>query len=225
MGGGMVDPTGSNGHHRSMSETSDLLPLFPLELVLFPGAELPLHIFEPRYRRMVGDAIDGQSEFGVVTSQGRSLSPIGCTAIVEKVVKRHEEGRFDVLTRGVRRFRTKALDQQEAVVRARVEFFDDEPGALLDSGEIKALYELAIRAATLAGHRFDRPLDTDNLQPSFLAAAELPLDLAFKQRLLGLNSESQRVAELTAFLEAWIERQQTTDRARALSMRNGKGPH
>jgi len=225
VGAEVVDRGGSSGHHRSMSETSDLLPLFPLDLVLFPGTELPLHIFEPRYRRMIGDAMEAQSEFGVVTSQGKSLSPIGCTAIVEKVVQRHEDGRFDVLTRGVRRFRTKALDQEEAVLRARVEFFDDEPGPMLEADEVKALYELAIRAATLAGHRFDRPLKTDHLQPSFLAAAELPLDLAFKQRLLGLTSETQRVAELTAFLEAWIERQQTTDRARALSMRNGKGPH
>jgi len=208
-----------------MSETSDLLPLFPLELVLFPGAELPLHIFEPRYRRMVGDAMDARSEFGIVTAKGQSLSPIGCTAIVEKVVKRHDDGKFDVLTRGVRRFRTVALDQSEEIVRARVEYFDDEPGVALEQDEVRALYELAIKAATLAGHHFEKPLDTDNLQPSFLAAAELPFDLAFKQKLLALRSETQRAAEMTTFLEAWIERQQATDRARALSMRNGKGPH
>lgn len=202
-----------------------MLPLFPLELVLFPGAELPLHIFEPRYRRMIGDAIDGQTEFGIVASTGKSLSPIGCTAIVERVVQRHEDGRFDVLTRGVRRFRTVAIDQEEEIVKARVEYFDDEPGPPLEQDEVRALYGLAIKAATLAGHRIDKPLDTDNLQPSFLAAAELPFDLAFKQKLLALRSETQRVAEMTTFLEAWIERQEATDRARALSMRNGKGPH
>ena len=208
-----------------MPPAGDLLPLFPLELVLFPGAELPLHIFEPRYRVMVGDAIERSSEFGIVHAKGGSVAAIGCTAMVEKVTQRHDDGRFDVLTRGVRRFRTLAMNEDEPVLRAQVEYFDDDPGPAVEQDEVRALFELAVRAATLAGHRFGKPLDTDNLQPSFLAASELPLDPDFKQKLLASTSETARMAELRGYLESWIARQQAADKARALSMRNGKGPH
>ena len=76
------------------------LPLFPLEVVLFPGTQLPLHIFEERYRLMIGDAVDRHSEFGVILQSGGKLASIGCAVIVERVTHRYDDGRFDVEARG-----------------------------------------------------------------------------------------------------------------------------
>ena len=83
---------------------SRLLPLFPLQLVVFPGSAVPLHIFEERYREMVGEAEAAGSEFGIVLAKDDGIVNTGCTVIVEDVLERYPDGRFDVLTRGQRRF-------------------------------------------------------------------------------------------------------------------------
>ena len=92
-----------------------LLPLFPLQLVVFPGAAIPLHIFEERYRDMVGEAEARGTEFGIVRTITRGeetgIAHTGCTVTVESVVNRYPDGRFDVITRGRRRFQIVSLDE------------------------------------------------------------------------------------------------------------------
>src|SRR5947209_19237850 len=83
---------------------SDLLPLFPLELVLFPGMALPLHIFEPRYKEMIGECLEHDSAFGIVRAVEDGVAHVGCSAEVVTVVKRYDDGRLDIVTRGLRRF-------------------------------------------------------------------------------------------------------------------------
>ena len=81
-----------------------LLPLFPLQVVLLPGSELPLHIFEDRYKEMIGEAIRNRQEFGVVLANGKGIVNTGCTAMVDKVLRQYPDGRMDILTHGRRRF-------------------------------------------------------------------------------------------------------------------------
>lgn len=199
----------------------ELLPLFPLELVLLPGAALPLHIFEPRYREMVGAAIEGHSEFGILFVRDGRAEDVGCTAIVDKVVTRHPDGRFDVLIRGVRRFRTLALDHSRAYLQAQVEYFDDEPHPPPAPGETERLYELTQRAAALTGTSIEQPLDPTDPQPSFRAAGVLPLDPAFRQQLLESLSEHGRSAELRHYLDIWIQRTEATRAAKSVAGTNG----
>lgn len=205
-----------------MSSEGDLLPLFPLQVVLFPGSEMPLHIFEPRYRRMVGEAAEEGSEFGIVAAQGQTIEVVGCTAIPEEVTHRYDDGRFDVRIRGVRRFRTEQLEQSDEVLRATVDYFDDEPGLPIEASEVEKLYRLAVEAAGLAGVKIASVPAADDPTPSFRAAEILPLELQFKQQLVTSRSERQRIAKLTAHLEAWISQQKKKERAAALSRRNGK---
>src|ERR1700677_3364266 len=98
---------------------SEMLPLFPLGAVLYPGMLLPLHIFEERYRQLVRDLLDRPEprQFGVIAiRKGRetgidgvhSLYEIGCTATLRRV-ERHEDGRFDVITVGTQRFKLLRL--------------------------------------------------------------------------------------------------------------------
>src|SRR6266403_6089970 len=81
------------------------IPLFPLNVVLLPGAELPLHIFEPRYRQMVKDCLEEKSEFGMVLSLDKGVARVGCTAEIVQVAKRYPDGRMDILTIGRAPFR------------------------------------------------------------------------------------------------------------------------
>src|SRR4029077_3381687 len=106
-----------------------LLPLFPLRVVVFPRTPLPLHIFEDRYKEMVGEAVRGNSEFGIVLAKEDGIVNAGCTVAVEKVVKTYPDGRMDILTRGIRRFEIVGLNEDRKYLRGELEFFeDDDPG-------------------------------------------------------------------------------------------------
>jgi len=88
-----------------------LIPLFPLGLVLLPYMELPLHIFEVRYKTMTNQCIEDGQDFGIVFFDGTVIQKIGCTAKIQSVVRRYDDGRMDILTRGKRRFVTKDMDE------------------------------------------------------------------------------------------------------------------
>src|SRR6266568_3725639 len=106
--------------------TERLIPLFPLSLVVFPRTRLPLHIFEERYKEMVGNAIRDSSEFGIVLAKEEGIVNAGCTVTIEKVLQMYSDGRMDILTRGQRRFEIEALNQEKSYLQAEVNFFDDE---------------------------------------------------------------------------------------------------
>lgn len=108
-------------------DNGQTLPLFPLPVVLFPGAELPLHIFEERYKLMIGKILDEKTDFGVVFWDGESggVAETGCTAHVE-TVDRFDDGRMNLRTTGARRFRIVDVIQEQPYIIATIEYLDDE---------------------------------------------------------------------------------------------------
>ena len=196
--------------------TDELLPLFPLDVVLFPGTKLPLHIFEPRYRLLIGEAIEGHSEFGIILVRESKLAPFGCTAMVERVTKRHDDGRFDIDTRGRRRFQALELNTSLPYLQARVEYFDDDVRASVDRAQVEKIEDLARRLAGLVGIDEPQPLDPSLPQPSFHIAHALPLDPDFKQRLLARRSEKERLDDLLGGLPELIEHVESTQRRKLM---------
>jgi len=85
------------------------IPLFPLNVVLLPGASLPLHIFEPRYKEMVKDCLEEKSEFGMLLALPKGVAKVGCTAEILEVVKSYNDGRMDIVTVGRIPFRVVEL--------------------------------------------------------------------------------------------------------------------
>ena len=104
-----------------------LLPLFPLEIVLFPGAPLPLHIFEPRYKEMIGECIMQDRPFGMVRVKESALSAIGCSASIVSVIKKYDDGRLDIAAEGSQRFEIKQVNQERSFLQGEVAYFEDEP--------------------------------------------------------------------------------------------------
>src|SRR5215467_9802497 len=103
------------------------LPLFPLNLVLLPGADLPLHIFEPRYRQMVRECLDAQTPFGMLLALPNGIAGTGCSAEILEVTKRYPDGRSDILTVGRSPFRVVELFNDEPLLRGEVDFLEDRP--------------------------------------------------------------------------------------------------
>jgi len=196
-----------------------LLPLFPLDVVLFPGTPLPLHIFEPRYKEMIGECLAQKSSFGIVRAVEQGLAEIGCTAEIITVTKEYPDGRLDIVTEGRKRFEVLRVDQERSFLRAEILFLDDEPGVPAKNETDRAV-QLHSEILSLAGAVLDLSA-ADQLMLSFYLAGSLPLDLDFKQQLLGLRSESQRISLLTQYLEAALPNLRRASRAREKAGGNG----
>ena len=179
----------------------NLLPLFPLDLVLLPGAPLPLHIFEPRYKEMISECLDQKTPFGVVRASEEGVAGIGCTAEILSVTKKYDDGRMDILARGVNRFEVLEVNEERAFLRAEVSFVEDDEPARAEQLLIEQAVGLHAEIVKIAGAELSEP-DETAINLSFVLAGSLPLDLDFKQNLLSTLSETKRLEAVVAYLQA-----------------------
>jgi Lon protease-like protein len=189
-------------------QMNDYLPLFPLDVVLFPETLLPLHIFEERYKKMIGECIQNRSLFGIVYAHGETVEEIGCSAEVTKVLKRYPDGRMDIVVVGRQRFRVLLLDNQKAYLRAAVDRFGDD-AANLEPSEEKAhraldLYDQAFRLMQRSDPEEISQETYEGL--SFKIASVLYLNNSVKQQILTSRSEDERLDILCDHLSALIPR-------------------
>jgi Lon protease-like protein len=199
---------------------SSLLPIFPLELVLLPGVPLPLHIFEPRYKEMIGECLEQKKPFGVVRASSDGIADIGCTAEITSVTKKYDDGRMDILTRGVDRFEVIEVNENRSFLQAEIAMVHDEDEDE-DGGEparptaemVTQAVRLHAEIAKLAGAEPSGP-DEHAGNLSFLLAGSLPLDLDFKQSLLSTLSEAKRLQAVVGYLEAILPGLRRASKAR-----------
>jgi len=200
---------------------SRIIPLFPLNVVVFPRTRLPLHIFEDRYKAMVGDAIRDESEFGMVLAKEDGIVNAGCTVVIEKVLQMYPDGRMDIITRGKRRFEIAALNEEKEYLQGEVNFFDDEdfapPPAELRDQALANFRKLSALSSVSSGEP-----DLEDPQLSFQLAQVLP-DLDFLNNLLRQRSETNRLKELNHYLAEYIPRQKAIERMKELAPTNGYG--
>jgi len=196
-----------------------LLPLFPLELVLFPGVPLPLHIFEPRHVEMIGECLREKSEFGIVRASDKGIAGVGCTATILDVTKRYDDGRMDILTEGRRRFEIYGVNEDRAFLRADVTYFDDTPSDASVAAAQHAI-RLYVDLLALADVVAENPPEPGP-QLSFLITAGLPLELDFKQTLLETRSEAARIGAIVTYYEALVPRLKRALAARKKAGGNG----
>ena len=206
-----------------------LLPLFPLELVLLPEEPLPLHIFEERYREMIGECLQaktsgfGRQDFGVVLAKGQEISNVGCSAQIVNVTRKYDDGRMDILTVGKRRFEILLTNEEKSYLRASVEFFDDEgsdtPGESEAENAIQLFREIMRKLHQASEMPVHLPHPYRHL--SFRLAASLPLALEFKQRLLSLRNEPERLQHVVHSMDQLIHQIDAVQEARDKAGGNG----
>ena len=220
----VTNPVAYNQEHSSSASApgdrvSSLIPLFPLEVVLFPGTPLPLHIFEPRYKEMIGECLAHGSTFGVIRALEQGVSDVGCTAEIVTVTKEYPDGRLDIVTEGRKRFEVLHLNQERSFLRAEVLLIEDEPGIPAKEETARAV-QLHSEILTMAGAIQDLSA-ADQAVLSFYLAGSLPLDLDFKQKLLATRSESQRIHAVAEYLESILPNLRRAARAREKAGGNG----
>jgi Lon protease-like protein len=198
-----------------------LLPLFPLDVVLLPGTPLPLHIFEPRYKEMMGECIANDAPFGVIRALEDGIAEVGCTAEIVTVTKEYPDGRLDLIAEGRKRFEVLELNQERSFLRAEVLLMPDEPDSVVEEQKLRAI-QLHLEIMSLAGAVQDLSA-ADQAQLSFFLAGSLPLDLDFKQKLLAIRSEAQRIQLVAEYLEGILPKLRQVARTREKAGGNGHG--
>jgi ATP-dependent Lon protease len=200
-----------------------LMPLFPLQVVLFPGEQLPLHIFEERYKEMIAEAVREHTEFGVVLASEKGIVNTGCTATVDRVLREYPDGRMDILTLGRRRFELLLLNEERSFLRGAVEFFDDDdPRAPVSPEARNRAVEGYNQVQALSSNDALGEAEAADPLLSFRLAQPVP-DLTFRQLLLSMRSEAERVRKLAEFFPGYLARQKRIQHAKDVAPRNGHG--
>jgi Lon protease-like protein len=199
------------------------IALFPLNVVLLPGAPLPLHIFEPRYRQMVKDCLEEKTEFGMLLAMPNGVARVGCTAEIVEVVKRHPDGRMDILTMGRAPFRVVELFEENPLLEGQVDYLEDRE-TYTNACVQRDLVQLYEACHTLIFEDYPRNLDGAAPEElSYVVASTLPMDLLWKQQILELRSEADRQERLVAYLREWATHLQKAKVMRQAAGGNGHG--
>ena len=182
---------------------------------------MPLHIFEERYKQMVNECLESESEFGMVLADESGTRRVGCTARIVELVERYEDGRMLILVEGSRRFRLNSILTGKPYYVGEVEYLEEEPeedvNALAE--ECIALLERVVEAATEGSVGIEINPPYRNL--SFAIAGRIDFDLEARQRILELTSEKERLNKVRELLSAAAERLERERQAQEKAQNNG----
>ena len=190
----------------------DEIGLFPLGLVLLPSEQVPLHIFEPRYRELIAECLDAERPFGLVFADDDGLRRVGTLASVVEVTDRFEDGRLNVVVEGGERFRLVELTAGRSFHTGTIEPLGDlaDPPAPED---LERAVTVFARLVELTGTEVAAP-DVEGEQPSFAIASRFELAPELKLELLEQTSERERLVRLCEILESAAE---SVERQRAIA--------
>lgn len=198
-------------------------PLFPLGLVLLPQELVPLHIFEDRYKQMINECLESDGEFGIVWLSDDGLRDIGCTARIERVIERFDDGRMNILVTGARPFRLLRRIEELAYPAGDVELLEDfEPdGDPQLAEQARARYAELVEAATEEKPDLDEIAGLDAY--GMAATVEHPPEA--KQALLELRAENDRLRMVDEMFRTAIKRVAYAEEAAERAQTNGSVPH
>ncbi len=193
-----------------------VIPLFPLEVVVFPGQALSLRIFEERYKLMVAECRSVPSgeplPFGICLARENGICRVGCAVVIHEILREYPDGRLDLVAVGQRRYRIVETYEDRPYLSAAVEFFDDDQEAA-DPGLVRQVEERFLQLLSLAGAGAELP----EAWSSFQLAHRAGMSLEQCQRLLELQSENQRLRLLAEYFDQMLpaleRRRETQQRA------------
>ena len=198
-------------------------PLFPLGLVLLPQEQVPLHIFEDRYKQMIGECLENDSEFGIVWLADDGLRDIGCSARVERVIETFEDGRMNILVVGTDPFRLLRRIEDLAYPAGDVELLED----FAPDGDPQLRERAQARYAELVEAATDEKADMDEIAQldAYGMAATVEHPPEAKQALLELRAEDDRLRMVEEMFRTAIKRVAYAEEAAERAQTNGSVPH
>jgi ATP-dependent Lon protease len=183
----------------------DSLPLFPLDLVLYPGERLPLHIFEDRYKDLTRYCLDHDVAFGIVRVQENAVAEVGTTARIDEVVTRYDDGRLDIAVVGEERFRLLEMHDEKSYYTGDVVVLADDKSSV-DLNLKERVITQHMKLLELAGRTVRPDLYQDVEALSYVLAQNAALNVEQKQELLEIEGENERIRYLIDHFEALIPR-------------------
>lgn len=228
----MVRSLSIASNHPGKSERSLIIPmnvlgLFPLHIVLFPEAYYPLHIFEERYKKLVKETVETESEFGINLVEGGKMFEVGCRVKVSRILKELPDGRKDIVVIGTTRYRVEKIRPAEMhYITADVIDYDDldETIDLTVIDETIVLYNELIERVYGAAEEKLNVEEWMGRHPSYRIAQKSGLDLMLRQRLLEMRSENERLSFLRSHLRTILPKIRRVDQIRMLSRNDGYLP-
>ncbi len=199
------------------------LPLFPLDIVLFPDEGMPLHIFEDRYRKLLEDCVSEDMPFGVVRYANSRLEDVGCTARIKDMVETHADGSSDIIVVGEERFRIAQLYGNRLYRTADVDVLADTP-PVVNEEERERLVAQHIKLLELAGRIPSPSSYQDRRRLSYFVGRNAGLSVEQRQMLLEMRDEAQRIHYLVGHLEAFIPAVEEAEELRRKITSNGHFP-
>lgn len=216
-----------------MPENQDVLALFPLPgVVMFPGMDLPLHIFEERYKEMISTCLEGDKRLGIVYAKGNMCAEVGTVAEIMDVEKL-EEGKMNILTHGKKRFKIVSFLKEEPYYEASVQSYEDKEIEITDSlkkslSEVRSLSTKALSIFDVVSNQElskNIVLPEDPSELLFLVAANLTCSFEVKQTILETQSMKVRTKKVLSLLKEEVERLQVmleNKKTKDFVVKNGK---
>ncbi len=177
------------------------IPLFPLNIVVLPKEEIPLHIFEDRYKKMIDNCLEKKLEFGIIYMKNNNIEDIGCSILISKVLKKHTSGKYDLICKGSKRFRIKKVYKSNDLWQADVEYLNEDYAQINKDYFDKILDKyLKIIIAVSPNINFQAELKK-NTSFDFTKNVILPREI--KQLFLNLRNEESRLEFINDFLDSF----------------------
>lgn len=184
------------------------LPLFPLNVVLFPRSALPLHIFEERYKVLINECVERGTSFGIALARDEGMAEVGCSATVSSVTRRYDDGRMDIVVGGGTRYRLLRYESGRAPYLVGLVEYLEEPGEDVNRDLAAATVELfnALLVTAFKGNGVLTGLGKFEAGLSFVMAQKAGLDLPRRQELLEIPGENARLQMLKQYLTDLLPR-------------------
>ncbi|MGB8542454.1 MAG: LON peptidase substrate-binding domain-containing protein [Candidatus Acidiferrales bacterium] len=202
---------------------STRIPLFPLEVVLFPGMPLPLHIFEQRYRTMIARCLSENLEMGIILAAEIGIVKVGCTAEIVEKLKEYPDGRTDILCEGRALFRVVEILNEREYQEAVAEYLAEDLLPQDPEKETQLIERFQVCHTLVFGQPWIASSRDEEISLAFQMAARLLLELEAKQALLEIPEENARRAFLLQKINDLLPQLAQRQRLRQAAGGNGHG--
>ena len=186
-----------------MSNNILKINLFPINISILPDELVPLHIFEDRYKKMVSNCLENNQEFGIIYKENNEIKNIGCSVFIKKVYQKYDDGKYDILVQGTKRFQIKSLSKKDDILIGEIKFFNEFYNKV-NSTKFNKVLDKYLKLLLTFNIKHDIESEMDK-KTSFDFTRNILIPNNIKQDFLELENESDRIDFIDIFLDSVIK--------------------